>query len=255
MKNIFILSVVVLTYVISSCSTYNHSYRVSNIPEQDVNISDKIGVELKIDLTKVIRATSNKQGSVKDAKDEAYYKAIIDNQIHVLVDPIYSVQTSSKFLIFGGKSRASVIGFAGYYTNPKPMKQLEAENKAKKDQREQEAYERTVKEMESLVNNKIIDSRTTETSDISCFSCGTGDKAINSIEITKTSTKTSIVDEYLAFKKSMDVASSGESSDDKDSNVKVLGSNGESSSTAQKIKTPAFLKKILDKLMFFKKKK
>lgn len=251
MKKIVIFSGVAMFFLITSCSTYSHSYRVSNVPEQDVKIADKVGVELKIDLTKVIRATSNKQSSVKDAKDEAYFRAVVDNQIHVLVDPIYSVETSAHFLIFGGKSRASVIGFAGYYVNPKSMKQIEADNKAAKDAKEQAAYERTIKEMELLAKNNVIGSRTTESSDMGCYSCGSGDKAINSIEITSTSNKTSIVDEYLAFKKSMDAATGG--SDEDESGIAILGGGSKSGDDAP----VASLKKgIVGKILGkFKKKK
>lgn len=253
MKKISSILSIGLVLMITSCSTYNHSYRVSNVPEQDVKISDKVGVELKIDLNKVIRATSNKQSSIKDAKDEAYFRAVVDNQIHVLVDPIYSVETSAHFLIFGGKSRASVIGFAGYYTNPKSMKQLEAENKAAKDAKEQAAYERTVKEMELLEKNNIIGSRTTESSELACFSsCGSGDNAINAIEVTRTSTKTSLVDEYLAFKKSMDASTS--SSDEDSPVISVLGGGGDSPVSMDALKKGP-LGKIVGKLKSIVKKK
>ena len=254
MKNIFSILTIALVFLMTSCSTYNHSYRVSNVPEQEVKLSDKVGVELKIDLNRVIRATSNKQTSIKDAKDEAYYKAIVDNQIHVLVDPIYSVETSAKFLMFGGKSRASVIGFAGSYTNPKPLKQSEAENKAAKAAKEQAAYERTVKEMDLLAKNNIIGSRSTENSSLACFeSCGSGDKAINAMEVTRTATKTSLVDEYIAFKKSMDAASDGSNSDD-NSSTSILGAGGDSLGSIDALKK-GIVGKVLGKVKSLLKKK
>jgi hypothetical protein len=242
-----------LVLLITSCSTFNHSYRVSNIPDQDIKVADKIGVELKIDLNRVIRATSEKQPSIMDAKEEAYYKAIVDNQIHVLVDPIYSVETSAHFLIFGGKSRASVIGFAGYYTNPKSIKVIEAEKKAAKVANEQAAYERTIKEMELLAKNKIIGSRNTESSELACFSsCGSGDNAINAIEVTRTSIKTSLVDEYLAFKKSLDSPSL---TSDEESSSPIILTDLNTPVSSDVIKTSS-LGKIAGKLKsVFKKKK
>ena len=54
--------------------------------------------------------------------EEAYFNAIIENNIDVLVDPIYSVSTTKGFLFFfGGKSEATVNGYAGYYHNARPI--------------------------------------------------------------------------------------------------------------------------------------
>jgi len=71
---------------------------------------------------KVISATSTKRHKdLKLAKDEAYFNAIVDNQIDVLVDPIYSIKKRGKFLFFfGGYVEAKVVGYAGYYKNVLP---------------------------------------------------------------------------------------------------------------------------------------
>lgn len=90
---------------------------------KSVVIADKIGVELTVDENKVIQASSSKRHrSPNDAKDEAYFNAIVNNNIHVLVDPIYKTETTARILIFGGKSTSIVTGFAGYYKNPKSFK-------------------------------------------------------------------------------------------------------------------------------------
>lgn len=119
MKNTKLPLLFVGALLVVSCSTYNHSHRVAEIPQRNLEIADKIVVDIDVDLTKTVKARSNKHSSVKDAKDEAYYRAIVDNNIHVLVDPIYSIETSSKVLFFGGKSVAEITGFAGYYKNPR----------------------------------------------------------------------------------------------------------------------------------------
>ena len=48
-----------------------------------------------------------------------------------MVDAIYSVNTTSKFLFFGGKATAKVVGFAGKYTGTKKV--FEAANEYKID--------------------------------------------------------------------------------------------------------------------------
>lgn len=49
-----------------------------------------------------------------------------------MVDPIYKTVTSPKILIFGGKSRSTVTGFAGYYENPRSYKEVIDELDAEK---------------------------------------------------------------------------------------------------------------------------
>ena len=106
--------------IMASCSSYSHSYRKADVPDRDLKVADKYVVDINHDFSKVVKAESGRHSTVKDAIDEAYYKAIVDNNIHVLIDPIYRVETDAKILfIFGGKSRAYVVGFAGFYTNPR----------------------------------------------------------------------------------------------------------------------------------------
>ncbi len=101
MKNIFkILSFSLGLLIISgtySCSFSKHSFRVSEIPDKNVVVADKISVELRVDENKVIQASSSRSHkSAQDAKNEAYYNAITNNNIHVLVDPLYHTVTSAK---------------------------------------------------------------------------------------------------------------------------------------------------------------
>lgn len=122
-KHLFIF--IIGTTILTSCRSYSHSYRLAEIGESNLGISDKIVVDIEVDLEKTVKARSNKHSSVKDAKQEAYFRAIVDNNVHVLVDPIYSIETTSKMLIFGGKSVAEVIGFAGYYKNPRTQSSVD----------------------------------------------------------------------------------------------------------------------------------
>lgn len=117
MRNIIILLFSVI--FLGSCSTSKHTYRSNSIQDMPV-VATEVVVDVKVDLNKKIQSASSKRSSVELAKSEAYYKAITENNIDIVVDPIFEVKTSDKFLFFGGKSIAKLNGFAGYYINPRP---------------------------------------------------------------------------------------------------------------------------------------
>jgi hypothetical protein len=110
--------VIALLFIMASCSTTQYSYRQSNIPKKDL-ISGEVVVDTKLDLTKKVEATSSTRNSVEEAKEEAYYKAITQNNIDVVIDPIFEIRTAGRFLVFGGKSTAKISGFGATYTNPR----------------------------------------------------------------------------------------------------------------------------------------
>ena len=147
------------TAFFASCSTWNHSYRLSEVPDRDLSVSDKYVVDINHDFSKIIKAESGKHGSPKSAMEEAYYKAITENNIHVLVDPIYSIKTTAKILIFGGKSKASVVGFAGYYANARPM----STELAKKQKAESELFDQKVKDLDKLSKVAALGSEEVKT--------------------------------------------------------------------------------------------
>jgi hypothetical protein len=155
-KTLTIASSVLL---MASCSSYTHSYRVAEIADRDLKVADKYVVDINHDFSKVVTATSGKQKSEKAAKEEAYYRAIVDNKIHVLVDPIYSIETSAKFLIFGGKSRASVVGFSGFYANPRPM----SVEVAKNTKADADLFDQKVKDLEKLSKITALGSEEVKT--------------------------------------------------------------------------------------------
>ena len=233
MKNIFkILSVglgLLLVVATSSCSSSKHSYRISQIPEKNVVIADKIGVELRIDENKIIQAsTSRSHKSVEDAKDEAYYNAITNNNIHVLIDPIYKTITGPKILMFGGKSTSTVTGFAGYYENPKSYKEFKDDLDAEKLKKDQDAFDLAIKQMKQLKEDGLI--KPTITSNVSSDRITIADKISNleslelttlnvevEYELTKTTEVSSLVDEYKDYLKGLDnPASVGNNSNDKE---------------------------------------
>ena len=112
------MATVTVALMFSSCSSSSYSYRMASIPNKNV-ISGEVVVDVKLTLTKKVEAISSQRNSIEEAKEEAYYKAITQNNIDVIVDPIYEVTTTDSFLFFGGKSIAKVTGFGALYTNPR----------------------------------------------------------------------------------------------------------------------------------------
>lgn len=114
MKKI-ILSFGALT-LLASCSTTSHSYRENSIADKNV-IAGQVVVDTKLDLKNKIEVLSSKRNTVNEAIDEAYYKAINDNNIDLVVDPIFEITTTDKILFWGGKSTAKLTGFGAKYDN------------------------------------------------------------------------------------------------------------------------------------------
>ena len=129
MKKVNTLIAIISIITLTSCSTTNHSYRLSTIPNKNV-ISGEVVVDVKLNLTKKIEAVSSARNSFDEAKEEAYYNAITQNNIDVIVDPIYEVTTTDKFLFWGGKSIAKINGFGAVYANPRTK--IEAINELNK---------------------------------------------------------------------------------------------------------------------------
>ena len=116
MKNFII--VICFVVFLSSCSSTSHTYRDNFIQNKPV-VTSEVVVDVQVDLNKKIESTSSKRKTVELAKSEAYYKAISENNIDIVVDPIFETRTSDKFLFFGGKTTVKLKGFAGYYVNPR----------------------------------------------------------------------------------------------------------------------------------------
>ena len=109
----------------------NNTYRIIEIKQVDDIVAENFIAEIDLGPEfKVITATSNKTHRDIDlAKHEAYFNAIVDNQIDVLVDPIYTIKKRGRILFFfGGYVEAKVVGFAGYYKNVLPESHANAIN-------------------------------------------------------------------------------------------------------------------------------
>lgn len=269
MKNIFkILSFSLGLLIISgsySCSSSKHSFRVSEIPDKNVVVADKISVELRIDENKIIQASSSRSHKyAQDARNEAYYNAITNNNIHVLVDPIYKTVTSAKILIFGGKSRSTVTGFAGYYENPKSYKETLDALEAEKNKKDQEDFDFAIKQMKQLKEDGYFKSSTS--SKVSSERIINLDKISNieslkltspislevEYELTKTTTTSSLVDEYKEFLKGINNPTSITTNNMEGD--EIVDNKQEVDNKKQEKEKVSILKKILGKVKAILKK-
>ena len=103
---------------LSSCVSMKHTYRTQDVQPSGIMVADNYVADLDINFKKTISGeTSRQHKSESQAKQEAYFNAISDNNVHVLVDPIYSVSSTKR--LFGSTSTAKVYGFGALYENPR----------------------------------------------------------------------------------------------------------------------------------------
>lgn len=161
MKTSKFIALAVLSMSVVSCSSWKHTHRVSEIGDKNIAVTNEVAVDIKIDLNKVVRANSQKHKTVKAAKDEARFMAIRDNNIHIVVDPIYSIQSTRS--LFGTKHSASLTGFAGYYVNARSQKVVDEANYAKEQAEDKAAFERAVKNYKKMLEfNTTVSSTSKE---------------------------------------------------------------------------------------------
>ena len=106
----FIIASLLGTCIFCSCSTYQYSSRQTDIDKQNIVMSPTV-VDIQVDYDKRIQASSQRCKSRQEALDECRYLAIVNNNIDVVVDPIYKVEYRSR------RYQASLTGFAGHYIN------------------------------------------------------------------------------------------------------------------------------------------
>ncbi len=129
LKFIIPLFVVLL---LSACNTYKYSSRVVNTQTANNTQITPSAVDVRIDFSKKIVATSNFAYSEEDAKQNAWYNAVKNNDIDILVSPVYEIYFESATP--GGKCRAKVTGYAGYFSNARSVteqRNIDADTKLK----------------------------------------------------------------------------------------------------------------------------
>lgn len=182
MKKIIISVFTLLALV--SCKTYSHSSRTIDVNNESIE-SKSFSVEVVPDFTRRLNASSTKKhASEKSAKEEAYFNAIVDNSIDVLVSPIYSTTVSN------GMYETTVYGYAGYYKNPKTSQQVKKDN-----------YDQTLNDLQRLgqIDGILEESEEkTYTVNSTCGDCK-GNAPLTLISVIKN--KSSLVEIYNRLKK------------------------------------------------------
>ena len=118
MKKILLCNIFAVALILNSCSTYQYTSRQTNVDLMNITMSPTI-VDVRPDYTKRIEVTSNWCKTEKVAMDECRYSAIINNQIDVVVDPIFKIER--KKARGPKKYKATLTGFAGYYVNSRTL--------------------------------------------------------------------------------------------------------------------------------------
>ena len=114
----FFISAIVSVMFFTSCSSYyKYTSRVAETQtENNIYITPSV-VDVRIDFAKKITASSDLQATEDAARENAYYKAIQDNGIDILISPVYELRIESN----GGKAKATVTGYAGYFVNSRTV--------------------------------------------------------------------------------------------------------------------------------------
>lgn len=109
-KNLLIAVVLgCIALVQVGCTSYSYTSRSTKVNRQDINSTEQTA-DIKVDYQKTVTATSDFQKFPSQAKQQAIYQCIMDNDIDVLVDPIFRIEKRGL-----SGYRATVVGFAGYY--------------------------------------------------------------------------------------------------------------------------------------------
>jgi len=174
--------VVVAAASLSSCARYYHSYRNVDVAQTSpVNAKMQVDVAVTPDFSKRLRAQSTKNHwrNKQSSMDEAYFNAIIENQIDVLISPIYSVTER------GGFFDATIHGYAGYY---KTIDKSDAVSD----------FDKKVEDLKKLSKvDGVLSSEEQKVYKINSTCCGDAGKATDPLSLlTVTTNKSSLVDIY-----------------------------------------------------------
>lgn len=115
MKAIKVYLAAVAAMVLTGCTTYSYTSRVMSVASGMEMIPSQTLVDVKPDFSRRIVVTSSRCKSENEAIQEVNFKAIVDNKIDIVVDPIYKVKRQ------GRKYEVTLSGFAGMYANPRTL--------------------------------------------------------------------------------------------------------------------------------------
>ena len=85
-----------LISLMSSCTFYKYTNQDTAAPDRVNTISNNVSltaqkdfaVDVKVDLEKVVTGVSQNHLDPNDARNEAYYNCIVENDIDLVIDPL-----------------------------------------------------------------------------------------------------------------------------------------------------------------------
>ena len=152
-----IIYTLLLTSFMSSCTFYKYTKQDTCPPERVNTISNNVSltakkdfaVDVRIDLDKIVTGVSQNHLEKEDARNEAYYNCIVENDIDLVIDPLYKLITNEAPRIFKmfykNQYRYEIRGYAGYYENAR-----DAGDETLQNLKDQLAIEQTQLEIDKI---------------------------------------------------------------------------------------------------------
>lgn len=156
-----IVYTLLLTSIMSSCTFYKYTNQDSCEPDRVNTISNNVSltakkdfaVDVRIDLDKIVTGVSQNHADENDARNEAYYNCIVENDIDLVIDPLFKKITNEAPGIFKmfykNQYRYEIRGYAGYYENPR-----DAGDETLQNLKDQLAIEQTQLEIDKIAYEK-----------------------------------------------------------------------------------------------------
>ena len=156
-----IIYTLLLTSFMTSCTFYKYTNQDSSEPDRVNTISNNVSltakkdfaVDVRIDLDKIVTGVSQNHADENDARNEAYYNCIVENDIDLVIDPLFKKITNEAPGIFKmfykNQYRYEIRGYAGYYENPR-----DAGDETLQNLKDQLAIEQTQLEIDKIAYEK-----------------------------------------------------------------------------------------------------
>jgi len=117
MKKSILLGTSAVLVVLTGCTTVQYTARQTTVARHDIQATPTV-VDITTDYAKRVEASSDWQMSKEDAMNECRFRAITENDIDIVVDPIFKIERKA---MKRRSYKATLTGYAGYYTNPRTL--------------------------------------------------------------------------------------------------------------------------------------
>ena len=156
-----IIYTLLFTSFMTSCTFYKYTNQDTCEPDRVNTISNNVSltakkdfaVDVRIDLDKIVTGVSQNHADENDARNEAYYNCIVENDIDLVIDPLFKKITNEAPGIFKmfykNQYRYEIRGYAGYYENPR-----DAGDETLQNLKDQLAIEQTQLEIDKIAYEK-----------------------------------------------------------------------------------------------------